>query len=99
MLHGFINELDDVKSVLTTQDYLELCAALKVLHESKEMEATSNDDAFSRNIRAVRRKACGAFRRVLSRLRRLQELHESRERIGVNQTILKEIVETFRTDA
>ena len=96
MLHEFINELDDVKSVLTTQDYLELCAALKVLHESKEMETTSNDDAFSRNIRAVRRKACGAFRRVLSRLRRLQE---SRERIGGNQTILKEIVETFRTDA
>ena len=52
MLHGFINELDDVKSVLTTQDYLELCAALKVLHESKEMEATFNDDTFSRNIRA-----------------------------------------------
>jgi len=95
MLHGFINELDDVKSVLTTQDYLELCAALKVLHESKEMEATSNDDAFSRNIRAVRRKACGAFRRVLSRLRRLQE---SRERIGVNQTILKDFVTVLGTD-
>ena len=73
MLHEFINELDDVKSVLTTQDYLELCAALKVLHEVKEMETTSNDDAFSRNIRAVRRKACGAFEESL-RLRRLQKV-------------------------
>ena len=73
LLQKLMNDLDDVKSALTTQNYLNLCALLQVMYEANKMEATCDDDILARNIRASRRSATDSFRIVISTFRKLQE--------------------------
>ena len=65
-------DLYDVRAVLPSQQYLDMCETLQVLQESVEDEHT-HDQVDARRLRALRRRAVGAIHETIAILKRIQE--------------------------